>query len=153
MPQSLSALPDTRPLRPAPMTQVRGSGATGIEPSLALDSTPCQIGSTPRLLLDGADAHRAGDAGASEPAVPVRVLGQVLLVVVLGVVERAGGCDLGRDLAVAGALQALGEGLLRGLDRRALGVVGVVGRGAVLGADVVALAHALGRVVALPEDA
>ena len=36
-----------------------------------------------------AGADRAGDAGAAEAAVAVRVLGQVLLVVALGVVERA----------------------------------------------------------------
>src|SRR6185503_20184149 len=153
MPQSESALPAVSPLRPAPMTQVRGDAKSGIEPSLTLDSTPCQLHSTVRLLLGRADADRAGDAGAAQAAVPVGVLGQVLLVVVLGVVERAGGRDLGGDLAVAGGAQALGEELLGGLDGLALGVVGVVGRGAVLAADIVALPHALGRVMALPEDA
>ena len=39
----------------------------------------------------------AGDAGAAEPAIAARVLGEVLLVVVLGEVERAGLGDLGRD--------------------------------------------------------
>ena len=47
----------------------------------------------PRLLqlsLFGEEPDRAGDAGAAESAVAVGVLGQVLLVVVLGVVELAG---------------------------------------------------------------
>src|SRR5439155_3896451 len=45
-------------------------------------------------------------AGRVDRAVAVRVLREVLLVVVLGVVERAGRRDLGRDLAVAGGGQA-----------------------------------------------
>ena len=83
--------------------------------------------------------------GAAEPAVAIGVLGEVLLVVVLGVVERARGRSV--VSAVAGRTRAgpdsvalrLGQPLLR--DRR-----GVDPR-AVLGAGVVALAHALGRVV------
>ena len=43
---------------------------------------------------------RAGDAGAAETAVAARVLREVLLVVVLGVVERRRVGDLRRDLAV-----------------------------------------------------
>ena len=53
-------------------------------------------------------ADRAGDARAADAAVPVRVLREVLLVVVLGVVERPRRLDLGRDLAVARALESLG---------------------------------------------
>src|SRR3954447_13786467 len=45
---------------------------------------------------DGSAHARAADA-----AVTVRVLGEVLLVIVLGVVELSGVGDLGRDLAVA----------------------------------------------------
>ena len=58
--------------------------------------------------LDAGHADRAGDARAADPAVPVGVLREVLLVVVLGVVERPRGLDLGGDLAVAGALESLG---------------------------------------------
>ena len=87
------------------------------------------------------------------PAVAVRVLRQVLLVVRLGVVERAGGGDLGRDLAEAGRGQRRLVAVARRLDRGALLVRAVVDGRAVLRADVVALAHALRRVVALPERA
>ena len=68
--------------------------------------------------------------------------------VVLGVEELGGVDDLGGDLAVAGVAQALLVELARGLRGLALGVRGRVDGGAVLGAHVVALAHALGRVVA-----
>src|SRR5205823_9397079 len=61
-----------------------------------------------------AEPHRAGDAGAAQAAVAVRVLRQVLLVVVLGVVERAGRRDLGADRAVARVRE---DGLVR-LARR-----------------------------------
>ena len=57
--------------------------------------------------LVGGQADRAGDARAADAAVAVGVLRQVLLVVVLGVEERAGRGDLGGDLAVAGAAQRL----------------------------------------------
>src|SRR5205085_384223 len=76
---------------------------------------------------------------------------EVLLVVVLGVVERPRLGDLRGDLAdtalVQGGLVALARG---GGGLRLLGGRGVDGR-AVLGADVVALAHALGGIVAFPE--
>ena len=49
----------------------------------------------------GRQPDRAAHARAAEAAVAVRVLREVLLVVVLGVVERARLGDLGRDLAVA----------------------------------------------------
>src|SRR5690606_2228152 len=116
---------------------------------------PQTQGARPMWSLGGCDAHRTGDAGAAQAAVAVGILGvrQVLLVVGLGEVEGAGGGDLGGDGAVAGGGQGLLVGLAGGLGRLALGLgVGVDGR-AVLGADVVALAHALGGVVGLPEDA
>ena len=47
--------------------------------------------------------HRTTHARAAEPAVAVRVRLEVLLVVVLGVVERAGLRYLRRDRSVAGA--------------------------------------------------
>src|SRR5690606_8463791 len=98
---------------------------------------------------------REGDARGRVAAVAVRVLVEVLLVVVLGVVERAGlggGSHLGRDRVVA-----------LGLEHRAVALGGLADRPLllrrrpvhgrpVLRADVVALAEALRRVVALPED-
>ena len=47
------------------------------------------------------DSGRTGNSGASVPAVAERVLGEELLVVVLGVVERAGLAYFGGDAAVA----------------------------------------------------
>mgnify|MGYP003389104183 CR=1 FL=1 len=50
----------------------------------------------------GGGQNGAGDAGALHVAIAVRVLGQILLVVVLGEVERAGfrgASKLGRDRA------------------------------------------------------
>src|SRR5262249_42876398 len=42
-----------------------------------------------------ADTHRTGDTGATQPAVPVGILGEVLLMVVFGIVERRRRKDLG----------------------------------------------------------
>lgn len=83
------------------------------------------------------------DAGAAQPAVAVGVLGQVLLVVGLGVVEGRCFGDLGGDGAEAGLVQFGLEARFAGTGGLELGVAGAVDRGAVLGADVVALAHAL----------
>src|SRR5215204_7717295 len=87
----------------------------------------------------GAQPDRARHARPAQPAVAVRHLGEVLLVVVLGVVEVARGRDLRRDLAVARAREALAEDGGRRLRRLALLLVEPVDRRAVLGADVVAL--------------
>src|SRR4051812_42383704 len=108
-------------------------------------------GRRPRSLRRQAD--RAGDAGAAEAAVAVRVLREVLLVVRLGVVERPRRRELGRDLAVAGAAQLGLIGGARALHLGALLLARPVDRRAVLRADVVALAEALRRVVSLPEAA
>src|SRR3974377_774417 len=90
------------------------------------------------------DADRATHAGSAEAAIAGRILGEILLVVVLGEVERRrvdsfGGAGAepprGKRLGVAGA---------RGLGRSALRRRKHVDAGAVLGADVVALPHALG---------
>src|SRR5262249_14811551 len=100
----------------------------------------------------GGDAGGAGPARPAQPVVSAGILRQVLLVIVLRVVEGGGRADLGRDRAVAGP----GEGLLVGVPRRLgsllMAVAVGVDRRAVLGPDVVALAHALGRIVRLPED-
>src|SRR5262249_40580542 len=95
---------------------------------------------------------RAAHAGAAQAAIAVGGLGEVLLGIVLGVVER-GRVD---DLGGYGAHAVLGELLLEH-GERGLGLLLLLGRegvdaGAVLRADIVALAHALRRVVAFPED-
>ena len=94
---------------------------------------------------------RAAHPGAAEPAIAAGVLGEVLLVVVLGVEEVAGRHDLGRDAAEAGGAELRLIGLARAFGGLALRVVEVVDARAVLRADVVALAHPLRRIVALPE--
>ena len=67
-----------------------------------------------RVALGGGEPERAAHARAAQAAVAVRDLGEVLLVVVLGVVERAGARrDLRGDLAVAGRGQARLERVAR----------------------------------------
>src|SRR4051794_3353586 len=105
-----------------------------------------------RLARLGLKPDRAAHARAAQTAVATGVLLQILLVVGLGEVEGPGGRDLGGDLAHPGRGQTLLVGVARGLGRRALLVVGVVDGRPVLRADVVALTHALRRVVALPEE-
>src|SRR5581483_7339566 len=105
--------------------------------------------------VSGAGFHaqpdRAAEARAAEAAVAVWHLRQVLLVIVLGEIElrrvEALGGDrpvaVGREHLLVGGLGCLGGAALR---RRAH-----VDARTILGADVVALTHALGGVVALPE--
>src|SRR5262249_51251946 len=99
------------------------------------------------------DTDRAGHPSAMVRAVSIRVLGirQVLLVVVLGEVELGRLADLGRDLAIAGPRQLLLVGRQRLLGCGLLLWRVPEDRGTVLATDVVTLAHALGRVVRLPE--
>src|SRR5262252_3935896 len=94
----------------------------------------------------------AGDASAAETAIAAGVLRQILLVIILGVIEGLRVLDLGRDRAIALGLER------RLVDRaRGFGELFLLGRGrvdgrAILRADIIALAHALGRVVAFPES-
>src|SRR5690606_30101394 len=73
-------------------------------------------------ISDGGEADRTGNACTTEPAIPAWVLGEILLMVVLGVIERRRRQDLRRDLAerrveqaalvrVAGRLRGLALGL------------------------------------------
>src|SRR5687768_15342677 len=61
------------------------------------------------------NANRATHARATEPAVAVGVLGEVLLVVILGVVERGRRDDLGRDDPVTLLRERLLERVTRSL--------------------------------------
>src|SRR5215213_50279 len=72
--------------------------------------------------------------------------------VVLGIVERSGRRDLGRDRAIARLRELLAEGLPTRLGQLPLFIIGPVNCRAVLRPDIVALAHPLGRVMRLPED-
>src|SRR5438132_4101837 len=103
------------------------------------------------MLFGGrGDPGRAGDPGAAEAAIAERVLCQVLLVVILGEIKGWRGADLGRDRAVAGLAEPRLVHLAPGLGGLALARRIGIDRRAVLRADIVALAHPLGRVVPLP---
>ena len=86
-------------------------------------------------------------------AVAVRDLVQVLLVVVLGQEVLRRRLDVGRDRREAGLLQLGVVDSLAHLSGLLLRLARGVDHRAVLRADVVALAHALGGIVRLPEDA
>src|SRR4030095_1709256 len=97
-----------------------------------------------------ADADGTRDAGAAETTVTVGILGEVLLVVLLGVVELRRRQHFGGDLTVADGCQPLLIRVARSLRGVLLFVVVIVDAGAVLRADVVALPHTLRRIVILP---
>src|ERR1700733_1673084 len=86
-------------------------------------------------------------------AIPARILRQVLLVIILGVIERWRLADLGGDSAEPRLVQRRLEGAPRLFRRFQLCMVYGQDRRAVLRATVVTLAHTLGRVVRLPEYA
>src|SRR5262245_9415013 len=89
-------------------------------------------------------------AGGAVEAVADRVLPIVVLVVLLGRIERRRGDDLGDDRLLEG-LRALELGA-RGLGRAPLGLVGDENGAAVLMAGVAELAVTGGRVDVVPED-
>src|SRR3954467_14520665 len=97
------------------------------------------------------DADRAADARATQTAVTIRILRQVLLAMALGEIEIGRGQDLGGDETVTRLRQRLLELLLRMLRRLALLFVEEVDPQSILRADVVPLPHALRPIVALPE--
>src|SRR2546426_12042212 len=81
-------------------------------------------------------AEGTGDAGTAEPAVASRILGEVLLVIILGVVERRRVGNLGGDAPEARVVQAILERLPRCLGGALLLRRKGVHRRAVLRADV-----------------
>src|SRR5829696_2910775 len=96
-------------------------------------------------------ADLARDAGAAEPAIAEPVLGEILLMVILRIVEFPRALDLGRDLAEPPRLERGLIGIAGGFRGLSLFFARPIDGRAVAGADVVALAHALRRVVGLPE--
>src|SRR5689334_23309354 len=98
-----------------------------------------------------ADADRTRHAGAAEPAIARRILGEILLMIVLGKIEFARRRDLGGDLAEPFGCKRLLIHRPRLIGGFALRIAERVDRRAILRADVVALAHSLRRVVAFPE--
>src|SRR3954451_19052473 len=94
-----------------------------------------------------AGADRTGHAGAAEAAIAGRIFREILLVIVLGEIELACRRDLGGNRAQTPPGRRLLIGGLRGVGGFTLHIVEGVDRRAILRADVVALSHALGRVV------
>src|SRR5712692_932561 len=88
-----------------------------------------------------ADADRARHAGAAKPAIAGRILGQILLMIVLGKIELAGWRNLGGDRADTFCGKRVLIHRLRSLRRFMLRVIEGVDRRTILGADVIALAH------------
>src|SRR6478752_3402641 len=105
------------------------------------------------ISVGAGEADRTAHAGPAQSAVTTRVLGEVLLVVVLGVEERRRCDDLRGDRRESRRVELLLEHLARRLGRVELRAPEAIDPGAVLRADVVPLAHALGRIVVLPEHA
>src|SRR5262249_55974189 len=123
----------------------RGRGFQGGVASLVKQTRAHESGSGAR----SGDARRTRHAGAAVAAVAPGVLAQVLLVIALGVVELGRIQDLGGDAAVPGRAQRTLITVARSLGDAALLGREDVDAGAVLRADVVALAHALRGIVRL----
>src|SRR5580704_18199293 len=103
------------------------------------------------LLSRHARADRAAHAGAAVAAIAMRVLGQIMLMIILGKEERRGVADFRGDRAHVFGLERLCIGGFGRLGGGALRRREHIDAGTVLGADVGALAHALGRIVGLPK--
>src|SRR6516164_1451792 len=134
------------------MASIRANGAIAngewLSSPFAIRQPQCSLFAS---LRRNPRADRAAHAGAAEAAIAVRVLGQILLVIILGEVEWRRVEDLGGDRPHACGAERLLVSLLRGFGGGALLRSERVDAGAILHADVVALAHPLGRVVAFPE--
>src|SRR5215207_4706983 len=89
--------------------------------------------------------------GAAEPAIAHGVFRQILLVIVLSEIEGRRIENFGGDCTEPARAQCLGVDRLRSLCRLALGGREHIDAGPVLRACVVALAHALGWIMILPE--
>ena len=59
-------------------------------------------------MLSGCGFDRAGHARSAQPAISIGILGQILLVIVLGIIERSGLRDFRGDPAAAVLLMAMG---------------------------------------------
>ena len=111
----------------------------------------CQTSGASRKLAtgEGGQPHTAGSGRTVGAAAGP---GQVLLVVGFGEVEGFAGEQLGGDRREAGGAELLLVVLAAGGGQLGLGLGGGHDRRAVLAAGVVALGHALGGVVAFPEQ-
>src|SRR5262245_44515783 len=104
------------------------------------------------LLVPYAHPNLAGDSGTPDAAVAAGVLVEILLMIILGVVERGRVEDLGRDAPEARRRQSILIRRSRGFGRPLLLRRVAVDRRPVLRADIVALAHPLCGIVILPEQ-
>src|SRR4029450_8232588 len=119
----------------------------------------CSLTSPPALKLrrrrwslgDGTETGRTRHAGAAETTVAVRVLREILLVVILGVIELRSRGDFRGNRPVAGLRQRALILVARAFCRGALRVTVVIDAGPILRSDVVSLTHPLRGIVALPE--
>src|SRR5947209_7152886 len=82
------------------------------------------------------NAHGAAHAGAAEPAIAHRVLGEILLMIILGEIQRRRVADLGGDRSVAFGPERLGVGGFRSLRGGALRGIDTVDRGTILRAEI-----------------
>src|SRR6185312_6400100 len=136
----------------APSTVLRNNASTcrrGVSRNRA--STPRSVRLLSALFLASDPCRFKRHSTAAQSAVATGILRQILLVIVLGVKELGRVADFRRDRAVSrggkpGLISTPGD-----LGRVPLGPVGHVDRGAILGADIPSLPHALRGIVRLPE--
>src|SRR6266403_6145038 len=98
-----------------------------------------------------AGADRTRHPGAAESAIAGRILGEILLMIVLREIEFGRWRDLRGDGSQTLCRQRLLIGRAGCIGCFALRVAESVDRGTILGADVIALTHALRRVVTFPK--
>src|SRR5580698_10448616 len=104
------------------------------------------------LLGGDAGTDLAAHAGATEAAIAVRILRQILLMIILGEIERRRIADFRSDRPHSFGRKRLGIAFARRFGSGALRRRKHVDTGTVLGADVIALPHALRRVVTFPKS-
>src|ERR1700730_15588381 len=113
-------------------------------------SVPARADHTPQLLRR--DTVGARNASAAEAAIALRILREILLVIGFGVIKIRPLEDLRCDCGKAARGQCFGEDCLACLRGAALGRVFDIDGGAILRANIAALPHPLGRVMALPKS-
>src|ERR1700730_432345 len=113
-------------------------------------SVPACADRPPQLLRRDTDGAR--NASAAEAAIALRILREILLVIGFGVIKIRPLEDLRCDCSKAPRGHSFGEARLSCLRGGALGRVFDIDGGAILGANIVALPHPLGRIIALPKS-
>ena len=106
------------------------------------------------LRLATGDLRRAGrtsNTRTANAAIALRIPGQVLLMIFLGIKQLCVWCDFGRNVAKTRRAEAGLVGVAGHICGCMLAVTGRIYGGTVLAAPVVTLAHALGRIVIFPK--